>query len=71
MSLDNTTVIENLSQQKTELEKALTELSSQLEQAKSQYLKVTGALDVLTQIEESKQSEQVIEEPIVEEQSEE
>ena len=71
MSIDNNTAIENLSRQKTELEKAITELSSQLEQAKNQYLKVTGALDVLTQIEESKQPEQVIEEPIVEEQSEE
>ena len=71
MSLDNTTVIENLSQQKTELEKALTELSSQLEQGKAQYLKVTGALDVLTQIEESKQSEQAPEESVAEEETEE
>lgn len=53
MSLSNVEVLEGLSKQKVELETAINTLSGQLENAKTQYLKVAGAVDVLSQIEES------------------
>ena len=52
MSLSNPEVLEGLKKQKVELESAINALSGQLENAKTQYLKVSGAIDVLTQIEE-------------------
>ena len=46
MTLENATVLENLLQQKAEME-------SQLEVSREMYLKVCGAIDVLQQIEEA------------------
>jgi hypothetical protein len=46
MVLENATVLDNLLQQKTEME-------SQLEVSREMYLKVCGAIDVLQQIEEA------------------
>ena len=47
MSLENTEVITNLTEQKKQLEE-------QMEQLRVTYFKVIGALDALNQIEESK-----------------
>jgi len=52
MSLSNPEVLEGLKRQKVELESAINTLSGQLENARTQYLKVSGAIDVLSQIEE-------------------
>ena len=46
MGLSNSEVLKNLSEQKVEIEK-------QLETLRSTYLKVLGAIDALSQIEES------------------
>jgi len=51
MALDNATVLENLKSQREELEK-------QLDGGREMYLKVCGAIDVLEQIEESKQQDE-------------
>lgn len=45
MALENTTVLENLLNQKAELEKSL-------EGSREMYLKIVGAIEVLQQIEE-------------------
>ncbi len=50
MALDNATVLENLRQQKAELEK-------QIYGGRERYLKILGAIDVLEQIEESNNQE--------------
>lgn len=50
MELNNTEVLENLLKQKTEIE-------NQMEVLRANYLKVLGAIDVLSQIEESKTPE--------------
>ena len=42
--------LENLISQRTEIEKKIVELQNTLEQGRSQYLKVTGAIDVLQQL---------------------
>ena len=42
--------LENLISQRTEIEKKVIELQNTLEQGKSQYLKVIGAIDVLEQL---------------------
>jgi len=56
MVVENSVILENLKSQKVEVEK-------QIESAKEMYLKICGAVEVLEQIEESKQeSEQEIEE---------
>lgn len=47
MALENAEVLENLTKQKEELEQ-------QMESMKVTYLKVLGAIDALSQIEESK-----------------
>lgn len=47
MALENTEVINNLTEQKNQLEE-------QMETMRVTYLKVLGAIDALTQIEESK-----------------
>ena len=52
MSLSNPEVLQSLTKQKVELESAINTLSGQLENARTQFLKVSGAIDVLTQIEE-------------------
>ena len=58
MALDNATVLENLKKQRVEIEQ-------QLESLRSTYLKVLGAIDALSQIEEANA------EPETEEESEE
>lgn len=50
MALENTEVINNLTEQKKQLEE-------QMEQLRITYLKVLGAIDALTQIEESKKED--------------
>ena len=52
MALSNAEVLENLRAQKTQIEK-------DIETARTTYLKVLGAVDVLEQIEESNAVEQV------------
>ena len=59
MALSNAEVLENLRAQKTQLEK-------DIETARTTYLKVLGAVDVLEQIEESNSTEEVIAEGEVE-----
>ena len=49
MALDNKTVLENLTKQREEI-------LSQLETARTTLLKLDGAIDVLTQIEEEAES---------------
>ena len=50
MAIDNTTVLENLKKQKAELEQ-------QLEGGREMYLKVVGAIEILEQIESTKEQE--------------
>ena len=52
MAISNTEVLENLRAQKTQLEK-------DIETARTTYLKVLGAVDVLEQIEEANSTEEV------------
>ena len=54
MALSNAEVLENLRAQKTQLEK-------DIETARTTYLKVVGAVDVLEQIEEANSNETVAE----------
>ncbi len=54
MALSNAEVLENLRAQKTQLEK-------DIETARTTYLKVLGAVDVLEQIEEANSNETVAE----------
>ena len=54
MALSNAEVLENLRAQKTQLEK-------DIETARTTYLKVLGAVDVLEQIEEANSIEEVSE----------
>ena len=54
MALSNAEVLENLRAQKTQLEK-------DIETARTTYLKVLGAVDVLEQIEEANSKETVAE----------
>jgi len=51
MALENSEVLENLIKQKTEIE-------NQIETARVTYLKILGAIDALSQIEESKEGEE-------------
>ena len=53
MALENADVLKNLTEQRETLEKQLSEGSAQIEQLKQTYLKVVGAIDVLSQIEET------------------
>ena len=66
MALDNATVLENLKKQRVEIEQ-------QLETLRTTYLKVLGAIDALSQIEEANAEpapEEVSETEVVEEASE-
>ena len=54
MALSNAQVLENLRAQKTQLEK-------DIETARTTYLKVLGAVDVLEQIEEANSTGEVVE----------
>jgi len=60
MALENAEVLENLTKQKEELE-------GQMESMKVTYLKILGAIDALSQIEESKNEPEVSETEVVEE----
>jgi hypothetical protein len=53
MSLDQKEVLTNLITQRNELENTIAKLQSELEKSKTQYLKICGAIDVLSQIEEA------------------
>ena len=53
MALENAEVLKNLQEQRETLEKQLSEGNAQIEQLKQTYLKVVGAIDVLSQIEET------------------
>ena len=53
MALENADVLKNLQEQRETLEKQLSEGNAQIEQLKQTYLKVVGAIDVLSQIEET------------------
>ena len=53
MALENAEVLKNLTEQRETLEKQLSEGNAQIEQLKQTYLKVVGAIDVLSQIEEN------------------
>ena len=53
MALENAEVLKNLTEQRETLEKQLSEGNGQIEQLKQTYLKVVGAIDVLSQIEET------------------
>ena len=67
MALDNATVLENLQEQRVEIEK-------KLETLRTTYLKVLGAIDALSQIEEANAEpapEEVSETEVVEQASEE
>ncbi len=54
MALDNETVLENLKEQKSEI-------GQQIDGGREMYLKIIGAIDVLEQIEASKEQEVVAE----------
>jgi len=61
MALENSVVIENLAKQKEDIEAKVnqfaqqrSELDNELNRLQAMYSKVIGALEVLTQIEESK-----------------
>jgi len=58
MALSNATVLENLAQQKVELEKSI-------EGNREMYLKVCGAIEVLQQIEEANAAPEVSETEVV------
>ena len=53
MALENAEVLKNLTEQRETLEKQLNEGNAQIEQLRQTYLKVVGAIDVLSQIEET------------------
>ena len=60
MALDNATVLENLKNQRVEIEK-------QMDNLRNTYLRVLGAIDALEQIEEAKSLESETEEESEEE----
>tara|TARA_A200000159_G_C7266415_1_gene315305 strand:+ start:536 stop:742 length:207 start_codon:yes stop_codon:yes gene_type:complete len=66
MALSNTEVLENLTKQKEDLEKNLQEGQNQMETLRQTYLKVVGAIDALTQIEESNNPTETSETEVVE-----
>ena len=53
MALENAEVLKNLTEQRETLEKQLSEGSAQIDQLRQTYLKIVGAIDVLSQIEET------------------
>ena len=59
--IDQKEVLENLISQRKEVEQKVNELQNTIEQGRSQYLKLTGAIDVLQQLlaEEEKPTEEV------------
>ena len=71
MSLDNATVLNNLIEQKNKTAEKLRELAEKTQQVQATLLKLEGAIDVLTQIEETNaaqtQETQVEEEQVTDE----
>lgn len=71
MSLDNATVLNNLIEQKNKTADKLRELAEKTQQVQATLLKLEGAIDVLTQIEENNaaqtQETQVEEEQVTDE----
>lgn len=53
MSLDNATVLKNLSEQRNAITQELQELTSRIQEVQTKILRLDGAIDVLTQIEQS------------------
>jgi prefoldin subunit 5 len=53
MTLENVSVLANLQEQREQIEKQISELKSALDNLTPTHLKILGAIDVLTQIEES------------------
>lgn len=53
MTLDNATVLTNLTEQRAAARQQFQEMSTQIQDLQAQILKLDGAIDVLTQIEET------------------
>ena len=53
MALENAVVLKNLKEQRTTIETQITDGQGQLDQLRATYLKLSGAIDVLEQIEGS------------------
>lgn len=61
MALDQSVVLENLVSQQEELVKSINTLQSQIKAAETQYLKISGAVEVLTQLVEEEDEAPVVE----------
>lgn len=53
MTLDNATVLKTLTEQRAAARQQFQEMSGQIQDLQAQILKLDGAIDVLTQIEET------------------
>lgn len=53
MTLDNATVLKTLTEQRAAVRQQFQEMSGQIQDLQAQILKLDGAIDVLTQIEET------------------
>jgi len=53
MALENAVVLKNLKEQRTTIETQITDGQGQLDQLRATYLRLSGAIDVLEQIEGS------------------
>jgi len=53
MTLENAVVLKNLKEQRTTVETQITDGQGQLDQLRATYLRLSGAIDVLEQIEGS------------------
>ena len=71
MALENDRVLETLKGRKEELEKNMQELNAQMQSISNTLLRVAGAIDVLEQIEESKSVEEIVDEVVEEDETEE
>ena len=56
MTLKNADVLVNLQEQREQIEKQLSELKSAHDNLTANHLKILGAIDILTQIEETKET---------------
>ena len=61
MALDQSVVLENLVSQQEELVKSINTLQAQIKAAETQYLKISGAVEVLTQLVEEEDEAPVVE----------
>lgn len=71
MALENDRVLETLKGRREELEKNMQELNAQMQSISNTLLRVAGAIDVLEQIEESKSVEEIVDEVVEEDETEE